>query len=390
MINQGLSDSPDTNVISNLVTLPMTNISSTNTTAPGTPIPAPQTNKLQDFYDILTEQVSDFISRNMQLNDPTYKALTIWQPIPPPGYVALGYVFVNSNLRTDKPAKDLIACIPQSCAKNFKRRTWLPEDLMFRYKDDTQSLAFYRNPYLGTVVVMDEKKNNGEFLNQLPNKMKYRNDTDSLNWECFDIVACIKTNNYLDKLTNATKKSKQLCKSYSKLENEFINNDEEKKTNQLEENKMKQVITEKKKYIDDLMSQLDGLMSTEELYKMINQGMNRHKMQKDLTSRRLLQEKVADKMMRTRGFEISWDDPNQFNSFKDILTRFVVARNGKQPPKDCPVCKLPDNTDFFELDKLKMCYGCVEDVVRELIGSKQAAGEPIPPELQQLGDKINK
>jgi hypothetical protein len=364
-----LNDTYD--VVSKLKTLPIQNTS------------------LQELYDNLNNETGDFIAKNNDLSNETYRALTIWQPIPPPGYVALGCIFVNSSSRVEKPSKDLIACVPKSCAKNFKRRTWIPEDLIFRYTDDTQSLAFYRNPYLGTVVVMNEKINNSEFLNQFPNKMKYSNDPDSLNWECFDIVACIKTNNYLDKLTNATKKSKQLCRSYSKLETEFINNDEEKKTDELEENNMKKVITEKKQYIDTLMSQLDGLMSTEELYKMINRGMNRHKMQKDLTAKRLLQEKVADKMMRTRGFEISWDDTNQFNSFKDILTRFVVARNGKKPPKDCPVCKLPDNTDFVELDKLKMCYGCVEDVVRELIGSKQAAGEPIPPELQQLGDKIN-
>ncbi len=376
MINPGIIDENNTtniDLISDLV-----NFSINQTGLPN----------LQAFYDTITLNIQDFLLKNKELQDPTYKALTIWKPIPPPGYVALGCVFVNSTSREDKPVKDLIACIPQSCAKNFKRRTWLPEDLMFRYTDDTQSLAFYRNPYLGTVIVMDEKKDNGMFLNQLPNKMKYRNDIDSLSWECFDIVACIKSNKYLDKLSNATKNSKQLCRSYTKLETEFINNDEEKKTNELEENKMKQVINEKKKYINDLMSQLDGLMSTEELYRMINRGINRHKMQKDLTAKRLLQEKVADKMMKTRGFEISWDDPNQFNSFKDILTRFVVARNGKKPPKDCPVCKLPDNTDFIELDKLKMCYGCVEDVVRELIGSKKAAGEAIPPELQQLGDKI--
>ena len=56
---------------------------------------------------------------------------------------------------------------------------------------------------------------------------------------------------------------------------------------------------------------------------------------------------------------------------------------------NCPICKIPDTDEFIELNKLKMCYGCVEDVVRQLIGEKKAAGESIPPELQALGNQIN-
>ena len=33
---------------------------------------------------------------------------------------------------------------------------------------------------------------------------------------------------------------------------------------------------------------------------------------------------------------------------------------------------------------LELCYGCLEDVVRELIGKKKSAGEPIPQELLDL------
>jgi hypothetical protein len=139
-----LNDTYD--VVSKLKTLPIQNTS------------------LQELYDNLNNETGDFIAKNNDLSNATYRALTIWQPIPPPGYVALGCIFVNSSSRVEKPSKDLIACVPKSCAKNFKRRTWIPEDLIFRYTDDTQSLAFYRNPYLGTVVVMNEKINNSEFF----------------------------------------------------------------------------------------------------------------------------------------------------------------------------------------------------------------------------------
>jgi hypothetical protein len=84
------------------------------------------------------------------------------------------------------------------------------------------------------------------------------------------------------------------------------------------------------------------------------------------------------------------DDPQKF---KDLLQRFIVARGikGKSgEPQDCPVCKIPDTADMVKLKDLKMCYGCVEDVVRELIGAKRATGEAIPPELQELENRMVK
>ena len=151
------------------------------------------------------------------------------------------------------------------------------------------------------------------------------------------------------------------------------------------------MLNDKKAYINDLMKNLDTMMSNEELYKMINTGVNRHKMQTDIENQRKVHEAVSDKLMRTRGFEISFDDPQKF---KDILQKFVVARgikvNNTTEPQDCPVCQLPDTSDMVQLKDLKMCYGCVEDVVRELIGAKRAAGEEIPPELKELEDKMMK
>jgi hypothetical protein len=346
-------------------------------------------NEVLKFYNILTDEIKIFVESYAILTDYGYRMLSIWQPIPPPGYVALGCVFLNSD-KTVKPATDLISCIPQNCAKNFKRRPWLPEDLIFKYVDDKQNLSFYRNPYLGTVVVIDELRDNGIFKGQLPDKMKYTNDPKSPNWECFDIVPCIKESDYVSNLTESHTKSKRICKSYQGLENKSIDKLETNKNLRKEEDKLKKIIAEKKKYSDELMKNLSTMMSNEELYKMINTGINRHKMKTDLESQRKLHETVSDKLMRTRGFEISLDDPQKF---KDILQRFIVARGIKSnssAPKDCPVCKLPDTSDMIQLKDLKMCYGCVEDVVRELIGSKRASGEAIPRELQELENRMVK
>jgi hypothetical protein len=252
-------------------------------------------------------------------------------------------------------------------------------------------LAFYRNPYVGTVVVVDEKINKGEFNGMTPEKMKYRNDTKSLMWECFDIVPCIKESDYVKNLEEGQKKSVQMCKSFKGLENKALEKDETKKSIKMEENKIKNMIKEKKKYIEELMKNLNMMMNNEELYNMINRGLNRYKMKSTLEKQRNIHEAVADKLMRTRGLEISMDNPVEFGKFKDTLQNFVIAKGTKAPapPSNCPVCKLPDTTDMVNMNDLKMCYGCVEDVVRELIGAKKTAGEEIPPELQQLENRIN-
>jgi hypothetical protein len=366
------------------------------------PIPTPKTSTSTtpspilanvDYYSNLVSQINDFVTTIQNPVNNDYFALSIWQPIPPPGYVALGCVFMNAD-STVKPTTDLISCVPQTCVKSFKRRPWLPEDLVFKYTDATQSLAFYRNPYLNTVIVLDEIRDGNKFKNQMPDQMKYRNEAESLNWECFDIVPCIKEDEYINNLVESTKKSKQLCRASTKLENQYIEEDETKKTNKMEEEKMKKLVVDKGNYINGLMKQLDELMNAEELYKMINRGLNRFRMKKDLETQRKLHEQVADKMMKTRGFEIGFDDPSQFDKFKGILNQYVVSKATKPPtelapPKNCPVCRIPDTDEFVEISKLKMCYGCVENVVRELIDTRRLAGEPIPPELKALEDRMN-
>jgi len=329
------------------------------------------------YYLILVNEIKSFAETSGLLTDNNYRALSVWQPIPPSGYVALGCVFLNSDEKV-KPSNDLIMCIPQNCAKSFKRRPWLPEDLIFKY----EKLSFYRNPYLGTVFVIDESKYSG----QTPDKIKYRNDVKSLNWECFDIIPCIKESDYVSNLEIGFNKSKKMCKSFQGLESQSAEKKEQTKIIKKEEERIKKMINDKKSYINDLMKNLNTMMSNEELYKMINTGVNRHKMQTDIEKQRKLHEAVSDKLMRTRGFEISLDDPQKF---KDILKKFVIAKGIKiNQPQDCPICELPDMPDMVQLKDLKMCYGCVEDVVRELIGAKIAAGEEIPPELKELEDRM--
>ena len=114
---------------------------------------------LKDKYNNLINAINNYymIAPAVSIKLDYYK-LSIWQPIPPLGYVALGYVFTNDN-QDVKPDKSMIKCIPNTCVKSFKRRKWTKDDIVYLYSDLTQKFAFYRNPYLGTCVVVDLNKN---------------------------------------------------------------------------------------------------------------------------------------------------------------------------------------------------------------------------------------
>lgn len=345
---------------------------------------------LKGLYDGFNSGIKMIKKLYPDISRTTYRRLSIWQPIAPEGYIPLGFVFTNDPANV-KPGKQTITCVPQNCAKNFKRRKWDPKlDLIFRYKGEGQQLAFYRNPFLSTIVVMDEKKENGIFKNKTPEILKCQNIKDSLRWECYDIVPCIEECDYVKRLEDADNKSRGICKAYRGLEGQHFEKLEYKKTTMEEEKKLRELVKTRQTHITTLMEKLNKMMSEEELYKLINNGMNRYNLKVDLQNQRKLHGQVADKLMKTRGIEINWNAPEELNKFKELLKRYVIAQYTVQGPKrDCPVCKLPEDQGFIKMENLEMCYGCLEDVVRELVDKKKAEGK-VPEELKLLQDKIDK
>ncbi len=332
-----------------------------------------QNNDLIGYNNSLTSSINEIKNKYQDALTNGYKQLSIWKPIPPIGYVALGYVFTNDP-RDKKPSLDSIICVPKSCVKTFKRRKWDKEkDIIFRYSDGTQQLAFYRNPYLGTIIVMDEKIQNGVFANKTPDTLPYRNEKDSLKWDCFDIIPCIKESTYVDDLIEATKKSKQMCRTYKGLENEHIQNDEYKQANRAEEVKMKKLLHEKDKYIKRLMEKLNKTMTEEELYKLLNQGLNRYKLRRKLEEQRKIHGAVADKLMSTRGLEITSNTPGDMSKFKELIQRLIVAQYTIQNAKagkgrECPVCNKVETEGMVRVKDTEMCFGCTAEAVREISG----------------------
>ena len=346
-------------------------------------------NTNRPFFDGFNTTLTQIKAAFPSAFETTYRALTIWQPVPPKDYVALGFIFTNKG-KDDKPTNTGIKCIPKTCVKSFNRRLWRKEDLVFIYKDETQHLHFYRNPFLNTVVVIDQNKQNGYYAGKTPEALKYRPENDSIAWECFDIVPCVKTCDYVKRLEDSLVASKDTCKAHRSFENKFFDKEETKQSIIEEENKLKKIVSDRKAYIDNLMNTLNKMMSEEELYKVIDKGLNRYKLKTDLENQRQLHGAAADKLMRTRGFEVNWTNPQDLSRFKNAITAILKGRfqNGQQQARDCPVCKLPDNPNLVQIDDLELCYGCLEDAVRELINQKKSSGEPIPAELQEIADNI--
>jgi hypothetical protein len=332
-----------------------------------------ENNELVGYNNSLTASTNEVKDKYQDALKNGYKQLSIWKPIPPIGHVALGYVFTNDP-RDVKPKLNSITCVPQSCVKTFKRRKWDAEkDIIFRYSDGTSQLAFYRNPYLGTIIVVDEKMQNGIFNKKTPDSLPYRNEKNSLKWECFDIIPCIKESTYVDDLIEATKKSKQMCRTFKGLENEHTQNDEYKQANLAEEVKMKKLLHEKDKYIKRLMEKLNKTMTEEELYKLLNQGLNRYKLRRKLEEQRKIHGVVADKLMSTRGLEITSNTPGDMSKFKELIQRLIVAQYTIQNAKagksrECPICNKVDTEGMVRVKDTEMCFGCTAEAVREIAG----------------------
>ena len=98
-------------------------------------------NTNQAFLDGFNTTINQIKTLVPNAFETTYRTLTIWQPVPPKEYVALGFYFTNKG-KDNKPSKTGLKCIPKSCAKSFNRRLWRKEDLIFIYKDQTQHLHF--------------------------------------------------------------------------------------------------------------------------------------------------------------------------------------------------------------------------------------------------------
>jgi hypothetical protein len=114
-------------------------------------------------------------------------------------------------------------------------------------------------------------------------------------------------------------------------------------------------------------------MTEEELYKLLNQGLNRYKLRRKLEEQRKIHGAVADKLMSTRGLEITSNTPGDMSKFKDLIQRLIIAQYTKQDVnaakgRECPVCNKVETEGMVRVKDTEMCFGCTAEAVREISG----------------------
>jgi len=303
-----------------------------------------------------------------------YYMITIWQPQAPDGYVALGYIATNSE---EKPKNTSIVCLPKNCVKAFNRRKWIPDDKVWEVIINNVKYSFWRNPYLGTIIVSVGDK--------LPDQIPVSNNQSQ--WLCYDIIPCIKECDYVDKLIDSEKKSKNLCKAHKKINGGYGIQNNYNQSDWEETKQLQDLVNERKTYLKDLVERIKKILREEELYQELTKSHNRFHFKNTVEEQRLLHDKLVDKLLNEKGIKVDIVSPEGLSKLKKLLN-ILVNKESSTPETpicdDCPMCPAPDMEGLVKLKDLSGCYGCIEHVVAELIGDLASSGQEIPTELKQF------
>lgn len=308
-----------------------------------------------------------------------YYQITVWQPQAPDGFIALGYVATNSQ---EKPNKNSVVCLPKNCVKAFNRRTWIPEDKVWEVVVNKTKYSFWRNPYLGTMVV--------SVGNKLPNQIPVADKQSK--WLCYDIIPCIKECDYVDRLATADKKSKNLCRAYKKVNKEMGGDNSQYNQADWEETKqLRGMVNERKTYLKDLVERIKKTLKEEELYQELTKAHHRYHFRNSVEEQREIEDKIVNKLLNEKGLKVDVLAPGGLGKVRQLLQTLVKQEYNPEEPicDDCPMCPAPDLEGLVKLKDLGGCYGCIEHLVAELIGDLSNSGEEIPEELKKLQEEIN-
>lgn len=308
-----------------------------------------------------------------------YHKITVWQPQTEEGYIALGYCVTNG---IEKPKNTAMITLPKNCVKAFSRRAWLPEDKVWEVIVEQVKYSFWRNPYLGTLVVSVNDK--------LPDQIPVSQGQSK--WFCNDIIPCIKECSYVDQLINADGNAKKLCKAHKKVDKE---NDLFKKdftdAHWEETKQLRNMVAERKDYLGDLVARIKKTLREEEVYQELTKSNNRFQFKNDVEKQRALSDQLVDKLLNEKGINVDVVSPGGIAKLKKLLGVLFEKKYETETPicDDCPMCPAPDLEGLVQLKDLSSCYGCIEHLVSDLIGELTSAGQEIPDELKNLQTQIN-
>lgn len=271
-----------------------------------------QNNLLNDLSTLKT--VRDKINNNQEILPP----LTIFKPIPPPGYKVLGHIFgdntddVNGLLNSTDPNKT-VACIPEHCVKDV--RPWERTDMVFEYSKGSTYFAIYYNPVCGTFHCVNNR-------NEMPEGKVSK------------IVACVEKCKVVDELI----KSDECARNFLDKNKTIIANtpSESTITADLEDAYFVDKITEKSKQITKLESKARQLQLLNDKADIINRERNKDKLQNYVDNQRRNINSIADRLKNDRyKIDVNVDiTVERLNKLLNEIENSSLSANQKRYIKD--------------------------------------------------------
>jgi hypothetical protein len=245
-------------------------------------------------FESLNDFVSDFSENKIQM-----LPLQIYKPVAPSGYISLGHVFTNlpSDLEKIKAANS-VACIPENCVKEMG--TWQPSDKIYEQNINGEYFAIYFNKYTGTFICTNNAK--------IPEGKIYK------------VVACVEKCTAVDKLKKADECARKYYEFNKQIEaqTQIIPNIATDTEEQYYLNKIKN----QSDSIAQLRRRAQTMQSTLDKANIINQEMNKSKLQNYVDTQKRNIEIVADSLINNKN-KISVN----INSSIDTLNKLITAIN---------------------------------------------------------------
>jgi hypothetical protein len=286
---------------------------------------------------------------------------SIWKPVPPKDYRALGYVVRPSH---DQPLLDDIKCVPERCTKIARK--WLPKDRVMVIENQGQRVSIYRNPFHMTFAAVNEKLENNRWVTEKGLEL----EDDSI----YRIYPCLPKCEYVDNLIESDKCAKNLCanrkNTISKVPLISSQADAEEEKHMLNE------IKEQEEYLDKLKSLVSELDKKQNNFNIVNTEHNRHKFGKHIKDQSILHKDTINRLLKTKdAVAININSPGGIDGLKKLLLNYikhhagVLEKNKKaqeviesKPAKELgPQCT--NWTDFKKNHYCKYsnppCFGCI-------------------------------
>lgn len=294
--------------------------------------------------------------KNIEDNSTSF---TIWKPIPPKNYKAIGYVLTNHST---KPMLTDVKCVPERCTREV--RPWDIKDRVFVIEIDNKRLSIYRNPITMTLFATVETRvetkwveEKGFGINEIP---------------VLRLYPCLEKCNYVDNLIDADQCARNMCSNRKKdLAKVSLS---PRKADTEEEKILLNEIKEQDEYLEKLKNTIGGLEKKYDKFNIVNKEYNRHEFAKYLINQEKLHKGTINKLLKSKNsVAVNINSPGGVDFLKKLLMDYlqhhakVLKTKHTQSQNDPGTRELPPGctnwTEFKKTHRCKYsdppCFGCV-------------------------------